>query len=84
MSPDFLVIGAGVAGLREAIALMERECSSEQEGLPNAALVVRLIARCAVAREESRGAHFRTDYPKIRPEFARHSSIQKDAGITFR
>ncbi|MGI8989484.1 MAG: L-aspartate oxidase [Bryobacteraceae bacterium] len=32
--------------------------------------VALLIARCALAREESRGAHFRTDFPDKRPEFA--------------
>ncbi|MGB9185614.1 MAG: aspartate oxidase, partial [Solirubrobacteraceae bacterium] len=30
--------------------------------------LARLIARCALAREESRGAHLRTDFPNSRPE----------------
>jgi L-aspartate oxidase len=46
--------------------------------------VALLIARCALAREESRGAHFRTDYPAKRAEFAKHSVVQKDTVIAFR
>jgi L-aspartate oxidase len=50
----------------------------------NTALVVWLIARSALAREESRGAHYRTDFPDKRDSFARHSIIQEHAEITFR
>jgi L-aspartate oxidase len=45
--------------------------------------VLRLIAQCALAREESRGAHFRTDFPNKRPEFQKHSAIRKDAEVRF-
>jgi L-aspartate oxidase len=40
--------------------------------------VLLLIARCALAREESRGGHYRSDFPEKRPEFQKHSFIQKD------
>ncbi len=38
--------------------------------------VAQLIARAALWREESRGAHYRTDYPSRRDEFARDSVFQ--------
>ncbi len=38
----------------------------EQAGEANALLAARLIAQSALAREESRGAHYRTDFPESR------------------
>ncbi|HXF98105.1 MAG TPA: FAD-binding protein, partial [Gaiellaceae bacterium] len=35
-------------------------------------LLVRLVAESALAREESRGCHFRADFPCEREEYARH------------
>jgi L-aspartate oxidase len=46
--------------------------------------VALLIARCALAREESRGAHFRRDYPHKESAFERHSIARKGAEIAFR
>jgi len=43
-------------------------------------IVIELIARCALARRESRGAHYRVDCPEKQAEFQKHSvlSIRHD------
>ena len=45
--------------------------------------VIRLVSRCAMAREESRGAHYRLDYLDSRPEFRRHSRISRGHSVSF-
>jgi L-aspartate oxidase len=65
--------------LREGMGLHEACSLCEETG----ATVPFLIARCALAREESRGAHFRTDFPHKSPEFEKHSVIQKEIGVGF-
>lgn len=55
--------------------------SSELESL---LLAARLIARCAEARKESRGAHYRADFPlRNDSEPARHSFVSKDQSVYF-
>jgi L-aspartate oxidase len=65
--------------IRERQCLQEACVEFERAG----ATVPLLIARCALAREESRGAHFRSDFPMKRAEFEKHSVIRKDASVTF-
>jgi L-aspartate oxidase len=70
-------------GLRQASEQLEALTPQlpEERSIHQVAL---LIARCALAREESRGAHFRTDYPESREVFAKHSIIRKGSDVTFR
>ena len=65
------------AGLRKAIAALsqiEREAGDDRI-LANMALAARFIASGALQREESRGAHDRSDFPDASPALA-HRSFQ--------
>jgi len=43
-----------------------------------------LMARSALAREESRGSHYRSDFPYLDDDkFKKHSFVQRDKEVTF-
>ncbi|MCL5670683.1 MAG: L-aspartate oxidase [Acidobacteria bacterium] len=83
--------------IREQAGLTEAVCQlgelSIQEPVPldrqsqeawNMLLVARLIADSALARRESRGAHYRTDMPfKDDSTSPRHSFVRKDSAVSF-
>jgi L-aspartate oxidase len=77
-------------GLRRAIEQLESiACGGADKAgryefeLRNMHTVALLIARCALAREESRGAHYRTDFPEPEVAFQKHSKIRAGASVTF-
>lgn len=84
-------ISRSAEGLKEALRALESAAmrraagtTRRQHQLRNTHSVATLIARCALAREESRGGHYRTDFPEARPEFRKHSVIRKDdAAVSF-
>ncbi|MBV8345288.1 MAG: L-aspartate oxidase [Candidatus Eremiobacteraeota bacterium] len=64
------------SGLREAlarIAELEASPASTQGELRNLLVVGQLIAEAALARRESRGSHYRSDYPQTDEAFAKRS-----------
>ena len=70
-------------GARLAEFCRKLENAAPEPDARNLHAVSLLIARCALAREESRGAHFRTDYPQKRVEFAAHSVVKRDSAVGF-
>ncbi len=68
-----------IAALKELQGqLPEAHCRREWEA-HNVAAIAQLIARAALAREESRGAHYRLDYPAHNDaRFLKHSIIVGD------
>ncbi|MDH4269450.1 MAG: L-aspartate oxidase [Dehalococcoidia bacterium] len=66
-------------GLKEAAGILATwESFLPQPGdrtsheLNNLVLCARLVTEAALLREESRGAHFRTDFPQTSPEWKKH------------
>ncbi|MCX6622849.1 MAG: L-aspartate oxidase, partial [Acidobacteria bacterium] len=51
--------------------------------LRNIHTVALLIARCALGREESRGGHYRTDFPEKHVEFQKHSTVRLGGEVRF-
>ena len=43
-----------------------------------------LVAAGALKREESRGGHFRTDFPEPRPEWEHHTEMTLDDALAIR
>jgi L-aspartate oxidase len=71
-------------GLAEAAAILaswqktiEKPSDRPSYELNNLVLVGRLMAEAALIREESRGAHFRSDFPGPSPDWLRHIVFKK-------
>ncbi len=71
---------------REALwrqAGLERDGAGLEELTRDPHPLVRLIAQCALARTESRGAHRRLDFPNLSPAFdGMHVMIGRDRSAT--
>jgi L-aspartate oxidase len=72
--------GAGLvrepASLVEAQKIAEEIALAATGGLRAAATAAGLICRSALARDESRGVHFRSDTPRVKPDWdGRHVTL---------
>ena len=66
-----------LAELKKIGESLPEQCNRAACEIANMHLVATLIARSALAREESRGAHYRFDYPQHNDlKFAKHSVVE--------
>ena len=67
---------------RDMLAGWQRELPAPDDRpsheLANLVLAGRLVTEAALIREESRGAHYRTDFPQPRDSWLRHIVFRKD------
>jgi L-aspartate oxidase len=69
-SQESLAKAAGtLAAWQESLPLPKDRSSYE---LSNLILTGRLVTEAALLREESRGAHFRSDFPQSSPKWQKH------------
>ena len=67
-------------GLREALDVIARvEKTSSEPALQNMTAAAKLVAAAALARKESRGGHWRSDYPQVSAKGARSFLTLADA-----
>lgn len=83
IATDFCGIIRNGDGLASALAMLngmpaarKRQVNRADVEVANMRTITQLIARCARAREESRGAHRRSDYPERVEAFEKHSRLR--------
>ncbi|MCC7551082.1 MAG: fumarate reductase subunit A [Methanobacterium sp.] len=52
--------------------------------LENMVLIAKLVTKAAIIREESRGAHYRADYPETRDEWKKSIILNKNEEVRFK
>ena len=72
--------GAGLAATASHLASWEMPevLDSKSAEDANLLIIARAVIAAALAREESRGGHYRTDFPETTDVFARHSALLAD------
>ncbi|MZR14368.1 L-aspartate oxidase [Maritimibacter sp. DP07] len=80
-----VAVRRNAAGLKTALADIARiEAAADTETMRNMTATATLIAAAALEREESRGGHFRDDFPEPVPALAHRTKITLEAAMATR
>jgi L-aspartate oxidase len=66
------------------IAEIEATAQGVTRSFLNMTTSATLVTAGALQREESRGGHFRTDFPEPRPEWERHTEMTLEDALAIR
>jgi L-aspartate oxidase len=68
----------------ESLQVPAEAATRESNELRNLHSLAIVITRSAIAREESRGSHYRSDFPyRDDEDFQKHSNVQKNTEVSF-
>ena len=80
MSAEFGVVRTGEGMLDGLRAIVELEQGNHYQRFENSLVSAKMIAVSAIIRHESRGGHYRLDYPEASPELAHREFPHPRAG----
>jgi L-aspartate oxidase len=87
MMTELVGVERDAAGLRQAlrgIAHLEANAEQVTGAYRNMTTSATLVAAAALRRTESRGGHFRTDYPALDPAWEHHTTMTLDEALAIR
>jgi L-aspartate oxidase len=84
---DYVGVIRDEAGLRQALrtlAELDAEFGGRSDSFDNMLAAATVIAAAAYLRRESRGGHYRTDFPDKNPDLGHRSEITLDEAVALR